>query len=68
MHTTGFPCPELYNPADFFLDVVSMDFRTTEVESDSRVRVKELAAAFQEHGGGMMDKVWYPCVCICIHV
>ncbi len=54
---SGFPCPELYNPADFFLDVVSMDFRTQEVEADSKVRVKELAIAFQQHGGGVMDKV-----------
>lgn len=43
----GFPCPELYNPADFFLDVVSMDYRTTEVEDDSRQRVKQLALTFQ---------------------
>lgn len=45
---TGFPCPELYNPADFFLDVVSMDYRTPEVEADSRERVKQLAATFSE--------------------
>lgn len=42
----GFPCPEHFNPADFFLDVVSLDFRSPEAEEESRARVDGLAEAF----------------------
>lgn len=39
----GFPCPDRFNPADFLLDVVSMDYRSTELETVSRERVRLLA-------------------------
>lgn len=35
----GFRCPEHFNPADFFLDVISMDYRSPELETESRERV-----------------------------
>ncbi len=42
----GFACPPHYNPADFFLDFVSMDYRTPEAEFDSRQRIALLSQAY----------------------
>lgn len=41
-----FKCPVNYNPADFFLDVVSMDFRSKEAEESSRERIQLLNSHF----------------------
>ena len=41
-----FACPVNFNPADFFLDVVSMDFRSKHAEDSSRARIKLLAERF----------------------
>lgn len=61
----GFPCPAHYNPADFFLDVVSMDHRTQDAEASSRVRIELLAEEFKkmEDASGDDPKV---CVCVCV--
>ncbi len=32
----GFPCPSGFNQADHYLDIVSMDYRTEELEKESR--------------------------------
>ena len=45
----GFACPENYNPADYFIDVCSIDFRTPEAEARSRGRVKLLTQAAKVH-------------------
>jgi ABC-type multidrug transport system ATPase subunit/ABC-type multidrug transport system permease subunit len=50
-----FPCPQNFNPADFFLDVVSMDFRSKDAEESSRVRISLLARHFE----GMKDRYQY---------
>ena len=42
-----FECPVNFNPADFFLDVVSMDFRSKEAEDGSRERIQLLADRFE---------------------
>lgn len=46
----GFPCPSQFNPADFFLDVVSMDYRSPEAEVSSRQRIQLLAALNTKEG------------------
>lgn len=52
-----FECPTNFNPADFFLDVVSMDFRTKQAEDASRERIRLLADRFilerEEYEGGV---------------
>ena len=44
----GLECPLEYNPGDYFLDVVSMDYRSPDAEADCRERVRLLADAFQQ--------------------
>ncbi|KAK9806141.1 hypothetical protein WJX72_003105 [[Myrmecia] bisecta] len=44
----GFACPPQYNPADFFLDLISMDYRTSEAETESRARIELLARAYRK--------------------
>ncbi|KAJ1549547.1 hypothetical protein HK405_011616 [Cladochytrium tenue] len=44
----GLVCPPLTNPADFALDVSSVDLRRAEAEEESRKRVDELVAAWKE--------------------
>ena len=39
----GFECPQKFNPADFMLDVVSMDYRNKDCEEKSRRRIDLLA-------------------------
>lgn len=42
-----FPCPTEFNPADFFLDIISMDYRSKTAEEESRKRIDLLAGKFQ---------------------
>jgi ABC-type multidrug transport system ATPase subunit len=39
----GHSCPQHFNPADFFLDVLSLNLKTREAEEDTRARVEFLA-------------------------
>src|SRR5690606_16686668 len=34
----GFPCPETLNPADYIVDITSVDLRTPAAEAESRAR------------------------------
>lgn len=38
----GFMCPQRTNPADFFLDTITVDFRSDELKASSSARVKKL--------------------------
>ncbi len=49
----GFPTPPEFNPADFFLDVVSMDYRSPEEEGASRRRIQLLADRYGAEGRGL---------------
>ncbi|KAK3248410.1 hypothetical protein CYMTET_42122 [Cymbomonas tetramitiformis] len=40
-----FLCPNHTNPADFFMDVLSMDYRDTEWEKDSKERIQLFSSA-----------------------
>jgi len=41
-----YPCPRLYNPADFFVDISSVDTRSPVAARDSQTRVRKLTEAF----------------------
>jgi hypothetical protein len=41
----GHCCPDHYNPPDFLLDLIAVDYRTEETEKSTRARVEELLAA-----------------------
>lgn len=47
----GHPCPPLTNPADWVLDVSSVDVRSPALEAESRARVATLVEAFAERRG-----------------
>lgn len=42
----GYALPENYNPADFVLDLVSMDVRTETLEEETKARIKVLGDLF----------------------
>jgi len=49
----GFPCPAEFNPADFFLDIVSPDMRSPEAEASSRARIDLLTAYYSGEGSSL---------------
>uniref|UniRef100_A0A7S3EFB3 Probable ATP-dependent transporter ycf16 n=1 Tax=Rhodosorus marinus TaxID=101924 RepID=A0A7S3EFB3_9RHOD len=44
----GHPCPPEYNPADFMIDLISADSRTTEREEETNERIQMLASTYLE--------------------
>ncbi|KAG7673347.1 hypothetical protein Ndes2526B_g03213 [Nannochloris sp. 'desiccata'] len=54
--SAGFPCPAEFNPADFFLDVVSMDYRTPVEESSSRRRIQLLGDLYGSEGSKLSSR------------
>ncbi|KAJ3314352.1 hypothetical protein HDU76_002431 [Blyttiomyces sp. JEL0837] len=52
--TLGHPCPPLTNPADFALDISSVDLRGHDVEGVSRARVERLVKAWAEDSEVLM--------------
>jgi len=42
----GFECPEHYNPPDFFLDLISPDYRTPESTAESLGRIERICAHY----------------------
>ena len=50
----GHPCPESFNPADFYLDILSPDTRTEEDDKASNDRILELASRWSDEGGAMI--------------
>mmetsp|Transcript_5075 Transcript_5075/g.5201 ORF Transcript_5075/g.5201 Transcript_5075/m.5201 type:complete len:659 (-) Transcript_5075:43-2019(-) len=46
---SGYTCPDDFNPADFFLDVLSPDNRTPSLDATSSQRIEELAIKWQEY-------------------
>ena len=45
----GYPAPKYFNPADFFLDILSPDSRSPELEASSGKRILELAQYWTDH-------------------
>ena len=46
---SGFVCPPNYNIADFYMDTISMDYRTEEASETQRKQIDTLVAAWQQH-------------------
>ncbi|KAG9230040.1 P-loop containing nucleoside triphosphate hydrolase protein [Amylocarpus encephaloides] len=44
----GFPCPTTTNPADFALDLITVDLQSSSCEEVSRVKVQTLISSWQE--------------------
>lgn len=44
-------CPERYNPAEFYADLIAYDFSTPDLEATSRQRVAQLHQAFVKWHG-----------------
>ncbi|KAJ1662301.1 hypothetical protein IW140_005993 [Coemansia sp. RSA 1813] len=47
----GYQCPVHENPADYFVDIMTLDYRSEEALEKSKEQVKLLANKFQEHSG-----------------
>ncbi|KAJ1762156.1 hypothetical protein GGH19_003688 [Coemansia sp. RSA 1807] len=45
----GYHCPVHENPADYFIDLMTLDYRTDELLDESRLRVAGLARSFLQH-------------------
>uniref|UniRef100_A0A2K6G088 ATP-binding cassette sub-family G member 8 n=1 Tax=Propithecus coquereli TaxID=379532 RepID=A0A2K6G088_PROCO len=54
----GYPCPRYSNPADFYVDLTSIDRRSREQEVATREKAWSLAALFLEKIRGSDDFLW----------
>lgn len=54
----GYPCPRYSNPADFYVDLTSIDRRTKEQEMATTEKARSLAALFLEKVRGFDDFLW----------
>ena len=44
----GYPCPAQTNPAEYYIDIISIDYSTLETEKESRERVNKFRDAFKK--------------------
>ncbi|XP_032039722.1 ATP-binding cassette sub-family G member 8 [Aythya fuligula] len=54
----GYPCPRYSNPADFYVDLASIDKQTAEKEMESQKRASILASLFLEKIKTFDDFLW----------
>ncbi|XP_074805455.1 ATP-binding cassette sub-family G member 8 isoform X1 [Natator depressus] len=54
----GYPCPKFSNPADFYVDLTSIDNRSKEKEMESQKRARSLATLFWEKVKDFDDSLW----------
>uniref|UniRef100_A0A8C6JI24 ATP-binding cassette sub-family G member 8 n=1 Tax=Melopsittacus undulatus TaxID=13146 RepID=A0A8C6JI24_MELUD len=54
----GYPCPRYSNPADFYVDLTTIDKQTAEKEMESRKRANTLANLFLENVKDFDDFLW----------
>ncbi|XP_055475013.1 ATP-binding cassette sub-family G member 8 isoform X2 [Psammomys obesus] len=54
----GHPCPRYSNPADFYVDLTSIDRRSKEQEVATMEKARSLAALFLEKVRGFDDFLW----------
>ena len=45
----GFACPPNFNPGDYFMDILSRDFRSPHLDQVTKLRVKVLGDAYNDH-------------------
>ena len=43
-------CPTLFNPADYFLDLLSVNVKSSSLEIDSELRIHELILLWEAKG------------------
>lgn len=56
----GYPCPRYCNPSDFYVDLISIDRRSTELEAECLQRARVLAEEFKEKVKDTNDYMWIP--------
>ncbi|RYH19219.1 ATP-binding cassette domain-containing protein [archaeon] len=49
----GYPCPQHFNPADYFLDILSVNMKSTVQEQETRSRIAFFEKAFMQAKGDM---------------
>uniref|UniRef100_A0A8C4W0U3 ATP-binding cassette sub-family G member 8 n=1 Tax=Gopherus evgoodei TaxID=1825980 RepID=A0A8C4W0U3_9SAUR len=54
----GYPCPKYSNPADFYVDLTSIDKQSKEKEMESQKRARSLATLFWEKVKDSDDVLW----------
>ncbi|NXL91457.1 ABCG8 protein, partial [Alectura lathami] len=54
----GYPCPRYCNPADFYVDLTSIDKQTAEKEMETQRRANTLASLFLEKVKDFDDFLW----------
>ncbi|NXA35419.1 ABCG8 protein, partial [Eudromia elegans] len=54
----GYPCPKYSNPADFYVDLTSIDKQNAEKEMESQRRANTLASLFLEKVKGFDNFLW----------
>lgn len=54
----GYPCPRYSNPADFYVDLTSVNYRTKEEEMETLERTRSLAEIFGEKVKNFDDFLW----------
>ncbi|XP_060780652.1 ATP-binding cassette sub-family G member 8 [Neoarius graeffei] len=54
----GLPCPRYCNPSDFYVDLISIDRRSSEKEAECLERTRALAAQFAEKVKNTDDFMW----------
>ncbi|XP_027005916.2 ATP-binding cassette sub-family G member 8 [Tachysurus fulvidraco] len=54
----GYPCPRYCNPSDFYVDLISVDRRSSEKEAECLERTRVLAAQFAEKVKNTDDFMW----------
>lgn len=56
----GYSCPSVFNPADYFVDLVSLDQRTPERREKTEKRISALADAFTSHSAKAAGESFHP--------
>lgn len=56
----GYPCPRYCNPSDFYVDLISIDRRSAELEAECLQRARALAEEFKEKVKDTDDHMWIP--------
>lgn len=54
----SFACPPHFNPADWFLDLTSADYRGADAEKTSLARIDAIATAWEGHHGQAHAAAW----------
>ncbi|XP_047206637.1 ATP-binding cassette sub-family G member 8 [Girardinichthys multiradiatus] len=54
----GYPCPRYCNPSDFYVDLISIDRRSPEIEAEGLERSRLLSQQFKEKVQDTDDHMW----------